>query len=139
MLTPQPSPLPGESSIVGFLIRTDLWTWVRDLNGRDSVVELLMLRREQGVARYGAELMSHNGRHAGCDLLQELVDALIYACQDWLETYGEAAPAKHARMVKLWNMIADLARELTEADAPSASADESLREISAVAFEEGGG
>lgn len=46
-----------------------------------TVRALLLARREQGIERYGAELGAHNGRVVVADLVQELVDARVYAEQ----------------------------------------------------------
>lgn len=48
-------------------------------------VELVRYRRELGVQRYGRLLETHNGRDAGQDLVEELVDAACYAMQVRLE------------------------------------------------------
>ena len=76
MLEPQPAPTGDGPSIVDSLLP-------RLSSG--IVREIVSLRREQGRERYGTELNAHNGRNAKADLLQELVDAMIYLAQDELE------------------------------------------------------
>lgn len=49
------------------------------------LVRLLRKRAEQGLAEYQTPLMSHNGRDAGWDGLEELSDALMYAVQQRVE------------------------------------------------------
>lgn len=104
MLTPQPAPEPGLRSVTDWLIeQTPL-----DRDG-ELVRELLTLRREQGAARYGGELQSHNGRGALADQLQEAVDLLLYAAQHRIEADGRT-PDMRVRLV--YALVVDLAREL---------------------------
>ena len=44
----------------------------------DIVKFLIGERRKFGIEKYGTELMSHNGRNMKKDLLEELIDALVY-------------------------------------------------------------
>lgn len=101
-LSPQPRPIATDrsESVTGHLVLDDL----------DPVVRALLLeRRKQGRKVYDTELVTHNGRDAGCDLLQELVDALVYAQQRALER-GESID--HARVHVLTVFVRDLALEL---------------------------
>jgi hypothetical protein len=53
--------------------------------GKTSVTDLVLAdikeRREQGIAKYGTELKTQNGRKALVDLYQELLDAVMYVRQ----------------------------------------------------------
>lgn len=51
----------------------------------DAVVSDLQLRREHGKAKYGRELMSHNGRDAMVDAYQEALDLVLYFKQALME------------------------------------------------------
>jgi len=44
----------------------------------DVVKHLIKERRKFGIKKYGTELMSHNGRDMKKDLLEEILDALVY-------------------------------------------------------------
>lgn len=52
------------------------------------VAELLRLRREQGLERYGTELTTRNGRNPTVDALQEALDLLVYLTQAHIEAPG---------------------------------------------------
>lgn len=67
----QPMPTEGEGDIL------------RDL-ARD-LPELILGRRDVGVEKYGRPLQAHNGRDAGRDLEEELLDAFAYARQIQVE------------------------------------------------------
>lgn len=64
-------------------------------------------RTAKGVETYGQPLHTFNGRDAGRDLSEELIDALQYQHQELLETRAErdahAADSKHR-----WEVIKDL-------------------------------
>ena len=47
----------------------------------DSVKKGLADRIEVGIKSYGTSLQVHNGRDAGQDLIEELLDAIMYAEQ----------------------------------------------------------
>lgn len=72
LLEPQPSPVGDGDSVTDAALAMVTSPIVR---------ELLLARREQGLARYGTELRSWNGRNPTADLAQELTDALLYATQ----------------------------------------------------------
>ncbi len=97
MLAPQPDPVGGEGSVVDDLV-VDLLYRI----GHPRVAELLQERRRQGVERYGSELRYRNGRDPDCDLIQELVDALMYAQQ----------AERTGLVLDLESMINKLARQL---------------------------
>lgn len=51
----------------------------------DELVSDLLTRREQGIKKYGTELMSHNGRDALLDAYQEVLDTAVYLKQALME------------------------------------------------------
>lgn len=51
----------------------------------DAVITDLNDRRRLGIAKYGMQLMAHNGRDALVDLYQELTDATLYLRQHLVE------------------------------------------------------
>lgn len=70
MLAPQPPPTGNGRSVTDLALERIEHPFCR---------ELLLARRQQGIERYGTELRTGNGRCTKADLLQELVDGLIYA------------------------------------------------------------
>lgn len=82
-LEPQPDPVRSPASV-------SVTDAALAMAPHPLVRELLVARREQGRARYSTELMSHCGRVARCDLLQELVDAYLYSVQEVIEAAGIA-------------------------------------------------
>lgn len=50
-----------------------------------SFADVLLSRREQGIATYGTFLQPHNGRSARHDAIEEIADALIYLWQEHME------------------------------------------------------
>lgn len=63
----QPNPKKGRKSVHAFVLR------------------LLAARRKRGIETYGTVLMSHNGRDALWDAIEECADLLNYLCQEWME------------------------------------------------------
>jgi len=47
--------------------------------------DMLKARQDKGIATYGVSLHTNNGRNARLDLIQELLDALVYATQVYIE------------------------------------------------------
>ena len=106
MIPDQPPPTPGGTDVIldlaealrtrkripGYLhglssgIRTDTedLCYERNLDLCDE----LLARREVGIERYGTPLQTRNGRDAGLDELQELLDALAYMWQAHIEGQG---------------------------------------------------
>ena len=90
--TPQPPPT-GNGQIV-------LWQAIAyaieflDLAEADWLCLLLHERAIAGKEKYGTWLRANNGRDAAIDYLQEALDALMYATQEWLETSSDSARAK---------------------------------------------
>ena len=77
----------------------------------EQVVAMIEARRRLGIARYGSALQAFNGRDAGQDLLEELVDALVYACQLWVET-ARTDPDLSARYLRMYEAIVHLLQGL---------------------------
>lgn len=65
----QPPPRPGGRDVVADLLPTL----------PACLVPAVRARAELGLARYGEPLRTDDGRHAAADLVQELLDALVYA------------------------------------------------------------
>lgn len=63
-------------TVINMLVDDSLW--------RDMKLDFRK-RAELGKDRYGTYLMSHNGRNALLDLYQELLDAVMYATQHYIE------------------------------------------------------
>jgi hypothetical protein len=79
LLAPQPAPTSAERS-------RSVTDWMLEEQGMPpELVELLVARREQGRARYGTELETHNGRDPRVDALQEAVDLIVYLGQAVME------------------------------------------------------
>ena len=78
----QPLPRPGsvevQSVVIDELIRYDSDVF-------DRLAVEVAERREVGISRYGSPLMTHNGRDACRDLLDELLDGVVYAAQVRME------------------------------------------------------
>jgi len=50
-----------------------------------EAIDLLHAQTRKGMERYGEQLMTHNGRDAREDLVQELIDAIQYQQQRYME------------------------------------------------------
>lgn len=71
LLPDQPPPTPGTG---------DLWRELIDAEPLPSHVRAMCEERRQlGIERYGTPLQRDNGRDFRTDLLQELLDAAVYA------------------------------------------------------------
>ncbi len=81
LLTPQPKPTTSPAS-------RPVWPELQRMPMSDRARALLALRHEQGMSRYGQDLMTHDGRDAWADTIQELADACFYAGQVWMEDGG---------------------------------------------------
>lgn len=80
-MTNQPTPTTTASSEAVF---PALYASLLD-SGRGALGPDLLARRRKGIATYGTELMTHNGRNATQDKYEELLDALVYHVQENLE------------------------------------------------------
>ena len=56
------------------------------MNSYRQVSEDVVLRLQEGEAKYGSPLMTKNGRSADLDTYQELCDAIAYMTQKIFET-----------------------------------------------------
>jgi len=86
--TKQPKPIPNNEKPVWDYVIQGL---TFDINfGRDhsELIEICEKRKEFGYKKYKTYLQANNGRNAKEDLLQELLDALVYAKQLELENVG---------------------------------------------------
>lgn len=96
---PQPNPVQVPTSEP---IYPDLIQWVT-MHQDVDVTGLLEERHTFGMQKYGSPLMTHNGRDAERDLLEELGDALFYAHQMYMEGRGDFSRAKNLVWI-LWTM-----------------------------------
>lgn len=53
---------------------------------QDALIADIQARRDLGIQRYGSALMTHNGRDAVQDALEEAVDLAVYLKQVQMET-----------------------------------------------------
>lgn len=58
---------------------------------QDALIALIRERRDLGVQRYGSALMTHNGRDAGRDALEEALDLTVYLMQVRMEEADRSA------------------------------------------------
>lgn len=92
LLPDQPPPTPGTG---------DLWRELIDSNptwDAPRTIAMCEERRAIGIARYRTPLQRDNGRDYDVDLIQELLDAAVYAYGD-----GRTWLARH-----LLGLVADL-------------------------------
>jgi hypothetical protein len=84
-LRPQPPPRHGLESF-------DVWPTLYAT--ADSLAPelgaLCRARNQQGVAKYGVPLRTHDARSTAIDLLQELLDAAVYAQKLHLEEHSDS-------------------------------------------------
>lgn len=52
---------------------------------QDVLIRLIEERKQLGIQRYGSPLMTHNGRDAGRDMVEEALDLTVYAMQVAME------------------------------------------------------
>ncbi len=71
MLTDQPPPRPGRSDVTPV--------------AREMFLTMLAHQEAKGIATYGTTLQTHNGRDPLLDALAEMVDALQYLVQAYME------------------------------------------------------
>jgi hypothetical protein len=92
----QPLPTPGRECV------------------QDTLIQLIQERRDLGVQRYGSALMTHNGRDAGRDALEEALDLTVYLMQARMEaadakTELEQLRAARDRTIKQMELYLDAA------------------------------
>ena len=105
LLAPQPPPTRAANSV-------EVWPSLLAKYGAAMSPELRALceaRDAQGRAKYGVALMTHNGRDAATDALQETLDLLAYAHQAALET-----PRARALLAADWDEVIDDALDLAD-------------------------
>lgn len=73
---------PNPSVTGGQTVMSDLITYVRD----PELYDAFIARYRLGIARYGVPLHTEDGRNTKADLLQELLDAALYAHKGYMET-----------------------------------------------------
>lgn len=71
---------------------------------------LLRERQAKGLATYGTQLHSHNGRDAMRDCAEELADAVVYAMQVGLERARDGQPRPPAWFARLLRLAGDAAQ-----------------------------
>ncbi len=74
---PEPPPKPAKG---------DLWMSVISQEADPGLCELFEARRQMGIEKYGTPLQAKNGRNAANDLMQELLDGIVYAEQVMVES-----------------------------------------------------
>ncbi|MGY6019558.1 hypothetical protein [Streptomyces spinosirectus] len=52
---------------------------------QDALIALIEERKQLGIQRYGSPLMTHNGRDAGRDAVEEALDLTVYSMQVAME------------------------------------------------------
>jgi hypothetical protein len=85
---------------------------------QDALIADIQARRDLGIQRYGSALMTHNGRDAVQDALEEAVDLAVYLKQVALETRDrQAALARVAAVRDEWkdHCLHPQAKDLLEA------------------------
>ena len=81
----QPAPTPNDHPVVWFeVIRRYLRTVDSDSFDSGIIADMLE-RHETGVREYGTPLQPHNGRDAGRDAMDEILDFSVYATQLLIE------------------------------------------------------
>lgn len=77
----QPLPTPGHECV------------------QDALIALIEERKQLGVQRYGSPLMTHNGRDAGRDAVEEALDLTVYSMQVAMELRDLRAAVARVRKV----------------------------------------
>jgi|ERR1035437_902550 hypothetical protein len=106
--TPEPMPIPNSSPAIADLVIQDLERLSNTKLRREAyahVIPDLLARKAFGIAKYGTPLQAKNGRNAGNDLYQELLDAAQYAKQLWLEQEGVPNYAIHSVYTKILELL----------------------------------
>lgn len=75
----QPAPTFGN----GDYVASDLIDWTREAD--PEVSEAIIARKQVGIERYGQTLQTNDGRNTLADMVQELLDAMIYAHKGVME------------------------------------------------------
>ena len=86
----------------------------RPLASPDELTAIMEARRAKGVATYGVELHTHNGRSMARDALEEAADLLVYAVgrRVEIEAGGAKSPedsaAMRASLALLWMAVTEI-------------------------------
>ncbi len=80
-IEPQPAPQYGNGEIVA----NDLIDWTIEEQDPE-IAEAIGARKRLGAERYGQALQTNDGRNTLADLVQELLDAMIYAHKGVMES-----------------------------------------------------
>lgn len=64
---------------------------------QDALITLIEERKQLGVERYGSPLMTHNGRDAGRDAVEEALDLTVYSMQVAMELRDLRAAVERVR------------------------------------------
>lgn len=103
----------------------------------DVAIALHRMRRDHGLTKYGSLLQAVNGRNAGIDEVQELLDGLVYRIQTTIEAEAQrralADLRERLRQLAVVGDSADAAHDLFEEmlspAALAARADEIAQEL----------
>lgn len=78
----EPAPIPNSSTPIHLLVRDEvLQSGLWDTDSRIQLALLMDERMAYGQKKYGTYLQAHNGRDPLNDLIEEMLDALVYARQ----------------------------------------------------------
>lgn len=84
------------------------------LASEDELLAIMEARRAKGVATYGVELHTHNGRSMARDALEEAADLLVYAVGRRVEIEAgiaaspEDSAAMRASLALLWMVVTEI-------------------------------
>ena len=67
---------------------------------QDALIRLIDDRKQLGIQRYGSPLMTHNGRDASRDMVEEAVDLAVYSMQVAMELRDLRAAVERVRGIK---------------------------------------
>jgi hypothetical protein len=94
----QPRPKPNE-------IRPSFATAIGWLQGRSpELQDAIAARAEKGLASYGMYLQPNNGRCPIIDSIQELLDAMTYLAQEWVEAMQSGSPFADDISEDFWDL-----------------------------------
>lgn len=110
----QPAPHGTGAEVLPLVLR-DLARSVAPAAAVARIIDALVARAEKGAAKYGESLRCGNGRSAAIDLLQELLDALMYARQ-WEEETGDHEVVWYIG-ARIGNLVVDVDRLIAEREA----------------------
>lgn len=94
----QPTPIPNE-------LRPSFATAMGWLQGRSpELQDAIVARAEKGLASYGVYLQPDNGRCPIIDSIQELLDAMTYLAQEWVEAMQTGSPYAEDISEDFWDL-----------------------------------